>query len=312
MLQNLLKSKTLSLVSTLSFLLAQSELSLAKERSILTLNPSCVKSFCINECISFSFANATKCTQFVSLKKNNQDVIKPIAVEAGTIVTNKRLKITEPGQFELSSTSTASITFSVDTPVVITQQPGPPLQTVTVGSTVTYTVIATGGDLTYQWQLSTDGGVTFNDIAGATSASYTTPPLQLSDNGNHYRVIVCNACGCVASDPVEVLVISGPTIQIDVCSPDPLTLEALNATSYQWLQNGNLIPNNNNQPLVIANVSALPGATPFTLQTNTTAGIVSQTIVVKPIKCQPTLVAKKAARRCIAIDCFDCIRKKNR
>ncbi|NLW10087.1 MAG: hypothetical protein GX036_09600 [Firmicutes bacterium] len=80
--------------------------------------------------------------------------------------------------------------------------------TATVGATATFTIVAEapdaaeGGVLSYQWQVSTDGGSTWNDITGATGSSYTTPVLSLADNGNQYRCRVTNTKNGVASDPV--------------------------------------------------------------------------------------------------------------
>jgi hypothetical protein len=63
----------------------------------------------------------------------------------------------------------------------------PANQTVTAGQAATFTVGATGtAPLRYQWQKGTA------DIAGATSASYTTPPAALADDGSMFRVIVSN------------------------------------------------------------------------------------------------------------------------
>ncbi len=58
-----------------------------------------------------------------------------------------------------------------------------------IGTTRTFTVSAVAGvgALTYQWQISTDGGTTWTNIAGATSASYTTPALTLADSGSLFR-----------------------------------------------------------------------------------------------------------------------------
>ena len=82
----------------------------------------------------------------------------------------------------------------------------PQSTTVKIGATPTFTVVAEapdeGGVLSYQWQVSTDGGSTWNDITGATGSSYTTPVLSLADNGNQYRCRVTNTKNGVASDPV--------------------------------------------------------------------------------------------------------------
>lgn len=60
--------------------------------------------------------------------------------------------------------------------------------------TATFTVVATGTSaygttVTYQWQKAASGSSTFADIAGATTASYTTPILALADSGAQYQVV---------------------------------------------------------------------------------------------------------------------------
>ena len=61
-----------------------------------------------------------------------------------------------------------------------------------LGQTATFTAAAVAGTgtLLYQWQSSTDGGTTWADIAGATSSSYTTPPVTATDSGSLFRVII--------------------------------------------------------------------------------------------------------------------------
>lgn len=50
-----------------------------------------------------------------------------------------------------------------------------------------------------QWQISTDGGSNWVDIAGATSASYTTAATALADSGRQYRLVATNSAGSVVS-----------------------------------------------------------------------------------------------------------------
>ncbi len=66
--------------------------------------------------------------------------------------------------------------------------------TVTSGNTVTFTATATGGGLTYQWR-STAGSNNnkYSNIAGATGASYTTPPVTAGLNNVRYVVVVKNS-----------------------------------------------------------------------------------------------------------------------
>src|SRR5699024_9203412 len=64
----------------------------------------------------------------------------------------------------------ATLTVNAAATTITTQ---PSNVTVTEGETATFSVTATGSNLTYQWQQSTDGSAWAN-ISGATSSSYTT------------------------------------------------------------------------------------------------------------------------------------------
>ena len=77
-------------------------------------------------------------------------------------------------------------------PVAISTQPAS--QTVPIGRTATFSVAASGtGPLQYQWSKN---GV---PISGATSASYTTPVVALSDSGETLQVTVSNSVNSVVS-----------------------------------------------------------------------------------------------------------------
>ncbi len=105
---------------------------------------------------------------------------------------------------------------SVPAPTITTQ---PASQTVAVGQTATFNVVATGsGALTYQW--SKNGAA----ITGATGASYTTPAAISADNGAQFTVAVSNA-GTVVSN-AATLTVTGPT-----CTAPPSTPGTLSATA---------------------------------------------------------------------------------
>lgn len=128
-------------------------------------------------------------------------------------------------------------------PPAITTQPGN--QSVVVGSTATFTVVATGsGTLTYQWQKNSA------PIAGATSASYTTPATVIGDSGSQYRVVVTNSAGSTTSNQATLTVTASavaPTITTHPAS-QTVTLGASATFSvaasgtapftYQWQKNG--------------------------------------------------------------------------
>src|SRR6267378_2988006 len=86
-------------------------------------------------------------------------------------------------------------------PAVPTLTTQPASQTVTGGQTATFGVAATGtAPLSYQWRKNGTA------IAGATSASYTTPATTSSDNGAQFTVAVSNTVGSVTSSAATLTV----------------------------------------------------------------------------------------------------------
>lgn len=129
------------------------------------------------------------------------------------------------------------VTLTVNTPPAITQQPLG--DTICVGATATFSVQATGTDVTYQW---TRNGV---DIAGATEATYVLQDASIQQKGT-YRCRVQGACPPAAlSDGVTLEVITGPTINLQprranltVGQDLVLSVTAVGIDlQYQWYQN---------------------------------------------------------------------------
>jgi len=90
--------------------------------------------------------------------------------------------------------------------VAITAQPTS--QTIPLGETATFTVVATGtAPLTYQW--SENG----QPISGANGPSYTTPPVALGDNGSTFEVAISNSISSKISDTA--------TLSVGARSPKP-------------------------------------------------------------------------------------------
>lgn len=91
------------------------------------------------------------------------------------------------------SVTSNAVTLTV-TAAVITVDTQPASASAVEGETETFSVAATvtgGATLSYQWQKSDDAGSTWNNIVGATSASYTTGALTVADDNNdQYRVVV--------------------------------------------------------------------------------------------------------------------------
>ena len=100
-------------------------------------------------------------------------------------------------------------TLGTGSPPVITQEPQ--IQTVSVGSTATFSIQVNGSGLFYQWQRSNDGGNTWIPLQGANSASYTTASTSSSDNGAIFRALVSCVGGSAWSDTASLAVRTAPS-----------------------------------------------------------------------------------------------------
>lgn len=92
--------------------------------------------------------------------------------------------------------------------VSITSQPSD--VAVVEGSAALFQVTATGDVSGYQWQVSTDGGVNWGSVSGATTADYSLTAVAASLSGNRYRVQVSGTGGPVFSSAVT-LTVTAPT-----------------------------------------------------------------------------------------------------
>ena len=71
--------------------------------------------------------------------------------------------------------------------VVITAQPA---SQVAVAGSATFSVSATGENLSYQWQQSADSGSTWSSVPGAVSNTLVVTDITTADNGKQFRAIV--------------------------------------------------------------------------------------------------------------------------
>lgn len=109
---------------------------------------------------------------------------------------------------------------------VITSQPSS--MQVAETNTATFTVVATGTSLSYQWQKSDNAGVDWANISGATSSSYTTAAtVRSSDNNDQYRCVVSNSVGSETTN-AATLTVWNPTLltglQLWLDGADPATI----------------------------------------------------------------------------------------
>ncbi len=114
----------------------------------------------------------------------------------------------------------------------ITGQPKNAL--VKAGEKATYTVTATGTDITYQWKIDRNDGKGFVDISGANSASYTTGITDKDCNGFKYQCIISNSAGSVTTDTVTLTVTDNTASEPD---PTPAQYKIIEGANSSWTQN---------------------------------------------------------------------------
>ncbi|MBK8087134.1 MAG: hypothetical protein IPK31_03805 [Chitinophagaceae bacterium] len=106
-------------------------------------------------------------------------------------------------------------------PAVSTQ---PVSGTICAGSNRTFSVSASGSALNYQWEVSTDGGNTFNPIGSANANSYTVSAATITQNNYRYRCVVSGACTPAVTSNAATLnvfnavAISNQPADITICS----------------------------------------------------------------------------------------------
>lgn len=121
-----------------------------------------------------------------------------------------------------SVTSTAALLTVNAATAAATITQSPVNQSVTAPATATFSAAASGTPTpTLQWQINVAGS--WSDIAGAISASYTTPATTVGDNGKQYRVIATNATGSVTSNMATLTVSPAATMPAITAQPTSVT-----------------------------------------------------------------------------------------
>ena len=133
--------------------------------------------------------------------------------------------------------ATLTVTEDVTPPVQPTvKKPGiskqPQNVSVKAGEQATFTVKATGTDLTYQWQINRNNGKGFVDITGADKASYTTGVADMLCNGYKYQCVISNSAGSVTTNAATLTVTESTTP-----SPDPVSYKILDGANSSWTEN---------------------------------------------------------------------------
>jgi len=178
--------------------------------------------------------------------------VKPSA----TGVNNYTVFFTTPAP---CTSATATIPVTISAPVTAVSV-APATRAVCLGGSTTFSATVTGGtNTTYQWQRSTDAGLTWSNISGATAATLTVSDVTLSMTGYRYRVVASSgACASLTSTTFGTLTVNAlPTVTIasPVVNVIPGTTTTLTGSStpaaaatnsWTWTLNGASIAGNTN------------------------------------------------------------------
>jgi len=110
------------------------------------------------------------------------------------------------------------------TPIIITQ---PTDQSTCSGGSVSFTVSATGTNLTYQWRIGTINLVDGGNISGATTPTLTINPATISDTASDYNVVISGTFPpSITSNFVSLTINPFVTdsINISICQGDSILI----------------------------------------------------------------------------------------
>ncbi len=111
---------------------------------------------------------------------------------------------------QLAYTSANSTLYFHPVPIITKQ---PVSQAVCgVGSSVSFSVTATGDGLTYQWRKGTTNLTNAGSISGASSDTLTINPMVIGDAVTNYNVVVTETCGRVVTSTNASLSISSSIV----------------------------------------------------------------------------------------------------
>ena len=192
-----------------------------------------------------------------------------------------------------SSAARLTVTPLVVAPAIVTQ---PADQTVIAPATATFNVTATGTAPSYQWQLSSDGGVTFSPVLGAPDApSLAITNTTTAQSGKRYRVTVSNSAGSVTSNSALLTVLATPVAPAFTTQPLSQTILAGASVSFTVAATGTPAPtlqwriNGANLADGVQSSGACAGATAAG------AGTASLTLTAVPLACNGAVFSAVAS-----------------
>ena len=186
---------------------------------------------------------------------NNPNLTYVWSPAAGLNATNINPVAASPGvstTYTVVATATNGCTGTGSIAITVNQRPKVTAQPVAVSvcdkSSASFSITATGTNITYQWQESTNGGISYTNLtntapySNVTTATLTINPVAFAMNNNLYRCAVSGTCIPTAnSNGAKLTVVALPAVVVTpasgcggVAGINGLQLTATGATSYVW------------------------------------------------------------------------------
>ncbi|CAN5613741.1 hypothetical protein BH10BAC3_BH10BAC3_14220 [soil metagenome] len=209
------------------------------------------------------------------------------------------------GTSPCTAVTSSAASLVVNQLVAISTQPTV-TKTICSGSSTTFTVVASGTGLTYQWRRGTTILTDNGNVSGSNTATLTLNPVLVGDAASDYNVVVSGTSPCspVTSNNSALVVneavnITTQPVSQAACIGNTVTL-SVSATglglTYQWKKNGSNITNGGTiagattSTLTLTNVAAsaagnytvlVTGTAPCTAVTSATAVLtVNQAVAI--------------------------------
>lgn len=248
---------------------------------------------CTGNNISFSVA-ATGTSVGYQWRKNGIDISG--ATAATYTISNAAL--TDAGNYSVNVSNACgaevsrSVLLSTAQSIAISTQPV--AQTLCAGGTASFSVVATGSKLTYQWRKNNV------NIAGATGNTYAISNVAATDAGS-YDVVLSGDCASKTSNAVAltvnvpVSITTQPTAQA-ACLGAAANL-AVNAAgtnlSYQWRKGGSNIAGATSRTYTIAAVTSADAGNYDVVITNPCNTVISSVaaVSISPAPSTPVITA---------------------
>ena len=192
-------------------------------------------------------------------------------------LTAQSINVSQGGSYTVSVTNSNQCS-AVSSATVVTLNSAttigtqPVSQLTCINGQVTFSVVASGDNITYQWQKNG------TNINGQTGTSYNIPAAAFADTGN-YRVVITGVCGTDTSNIASLsvtgsLTFSQQPVSQSACVGNSVSFAVVANgvnTTYQWQKNGQNIANATSATYTI-NVVATTDTGTYSCNANSSCG----------------------------------------